>query len=154
MLSKIRFDIYTILIVAMVPTFLVIAWGLTWNHDRIAAKHACENTDTYLTEVSAIADLYTSAGTLQNANTWYDQLEQISPPGPARDLHNSVSSAVTYSMNRNPDLQTSQPAGLYDALPPFQQPVDKGRDKIIERCPELTPLIPDAFPMFFQKGDR
>lgn len=152
MRSKIHFDIYTILIIAIVPTFLAIAWGLTWNHERVAARQACENTEEYLADVSEIASLYENAGTLQDADIWLNQLEAMSPPAPAQDLHDSVISAINYAININPDLDTTQPAAIYETLTPFQQAIDNGRADITERCPEFATMIPEAFPMFFREG--
>jgi hypothetical protein len=152
--SKIRFDIYTILIIAIVPTFLSIAWGLTWNHDRVAAKQACQNTEEYLTEVTEISDLYVNAGTLQNADVWLTRLEAIVPPSPARDLHDSVISSIRYATNVSSELETTQPAAVYEALTPFQQAIDNGRADIIDTCPEFATMIPGAFPMFFREGSQ
>ena len=151
MRNTFRFDIYTILIIAIVPTFLAIAWGLAWNDGRVEAKLACKNTGHYLTEVGDMASLYTSAGTLGNADAWLTRLQAINPSGPARDLHNSVVSAITYGMNINPDLSTTEPAAVYDQLSPFQQAIDKGSQDLVNECPEFGSLLSYAFPMFFKK---
>lgn len=154
MRDKLRFDIYTILMIAMVPTFLAIAWGLTWNHDRVAAKEACTNTEHYLAEVTDIVPIYTNAGTLQNADVWLTRLEEITPPSPARNLHDSVSSSISYGMNIDPELSTTEPAAIYDQLTPFQQAIDNGRQDIVAKCPDTAAMIPEAFPMFFREGNQ
>lgn len=151
MRSIIRLDIYTILIVALVPTFLAIAWGLTWNYERILDKRACDYTGHYLTEVGDMASLYTDAGTLRDADTWLTRLEAINPSSPARDLHESVVSSMSYAMTTNPDLGTTEPAAVYDTLTPFHQAIDKGAQEVIDTCPEFERLLSYAFPMYFRE---
>lgn len=154
MRSTRRLDIYTVLILAMVPTFLAIAWGLTWNYERITARQACERTGEYLLEVSEISDLYISAGTLGNADTWLSQLESTNPPSPARDLHDSIVSAVTYGMSTDAELDTGEPGVAYDTLVPFQTAIDNGRETLTDECPEFAAQVPEAFPMFFREGNE
>lgn len=154
MRSKLRLDIYSILIVALVPAFLAIAWGLTWNHERVIAKQECGNTGEYLADVADIASLYESSGTVQNADVWLTRLDSIVPTRTARNLHDSVLSTIRYAMNATPELDTTQPGAVYEELPPFQQAIDRGRGDIVDQCPEFAALIPEAFPMFFREGNQ
>jgi hypothetical protein len=57
-------------------------------------------------------------------------------------------------MNINPELDTTQPAAIYETLAPFQQAIDNGRADIIDNCPEFATTIPEAFPMFFRQGNQ
>lgn len=151
MRTSFRLDIYTILIVALVPTFLAIAWGLTWNYERILANRECDYTGHYLTEVGDMASLYTDAGTLQNADTWLTRLQAINPSTPTRDLHQAVVNSMSYAMNTNPDLDTTEPGAVYDTLVPFRQTIDKGAQEVIDTCPEFERLLSYAFPMYFRE---
>ena len=151
MRPDVRFDIYTILIIAIVPVFLATAWGLTWNHERMAAQRACEDTEHYLTEAAEVASLFTDAGTLDDADTWIDQLATISPHGHAWDLHQSATRTVEYAMNTQPNLPTDEPGIVYDQIVPFRIAIDNAQEKIVDKCPDLAMLIPDAFPLLFTR---
>ena len=149
MREKFRLDIYTILMVALVPFFLLTAWGLTWNYERVLASRACEDTTSYLKDASRFTSDFTNAGTLQNTGGWVGRMDGLQPPPIAEDLHDALVSTVTYGMNTDPNLGTTQPGVVFDELTPFQNSITEGRDKIIAECPELARAIPDAFPMFF-----
>ncbi len=149
MREKFRLDIYLILIIALVPFFLLTAWGLTWNYERVLANRACEDTTSYLQDASSFVPDFKNAGTLQNAGGWVGRMDGLRPPPIAEDLHDALVSTVTYAMNTDPDLDTARPAVVFDELTPFQNSITEGRDKIIEECPELASALPDAFPMFF-----
>jgi hypothetical protein len=151
MRHAIRFDIYTILMIAIVPFFLATAWGLTWNNERVMARQACEDTESYLVEAAEIASLFTDAGTLDDADTWLDQLATISPHGHAWDLHQSASRTVEYAMNTQPDLGTEVPGIVYERIMPFRIAIDNAQEKIADKCPDLAVMVPDAFPMLFTK---
>lgn len=109
MRESFRLDIYTILMIAIVPVFLFTAWGLTWNHERVAARQACENTERYLTEAADITSLFTNAGTIDDAEPWLDRLDTLGPHGYARDLHQSASRTIEYAINTRPGLETAEP---------------------------------------------
>ena len=151
MREKLHLDIYTVLIIALIPFFLLTAWGLTWNYERVLANRACEDTTNYLEEATALAPEVMNAGTLQNAGGWVGRMAEMRPPPLAEDLHDSIVNTATYATNSDPGLDTTQPAGVFEKLTPFQDPIIEGRDKIIAECPELADAIPDAFPMFFTK---
>lgn len=147
--EKFHLDIYMVLITALIPVFLLNAWGLTQNHERVLANRACEDTTSYLEEASGFAPEFRSAGTLENADGWLSLMRTMRPPQLAEDLHNSIMTTVTYAMNTDPDLDTTQPAGVYVRLTPFRSSIMEARAQILEKCPELAGQIPTAFPMFF-----
>ena len=146
-----QWDIYTMLIVAIVPVFLAVAWGLSWNHERVSAAQACEATKTYLADVSEFASLYTEAGTVDDADQWLSRLETIQPQGHAWEIHDSALSTFEYASMSAPELDTNQPGGIYEEIAPFQSSIDDARANIVDNCPDLEPMLPDAFPMFFKE---
>jgi len=152
MRNRIPFDIYTTLIVAIVPVFLITAWGLTWNHERIAKKEGCENAVAFLTDATALAPAYADAGTLGNSDLWLSQVESITSPGAAKDVRDVVLSSITYGMGTDPELETTGTGEVYETLTPFRQSIDRARDELVEQCPDTATMIPDAFPMFFRTG--
>lgn len=153
MREKFHLDIYTILIIVLIPFFLLTAWGLTWNYERVLASRACKDTTSYLGEAASFAADFTNAGTLQNAGGWVSRMESMRPSPLAENLHDAVVSTVSYAINTDPNLDTTEPAGVFDKLTPFQESITEGRDKIVVKCPELASQIPTAFPMFFTEED-
>lgn len=151
MRDKLQLDIYTMLIIAIVPVFLAVAWGLTWNYERATARQACEDTESYLADAAEAAPLFTGAGVVDDVTEWMSRLETITPKGHADDLHEAATSTVEYAMTTQGDLPTDVPAVLYEEITPFRTSIDEAYDKIAEKCPELLPMIPDAFPMFFTR---
>lgn len=153
MRNRIPFDIYTILIIAIVPVFLATAWGLTWNHERVARKESCASASAFLTDASGLVSVYTNAGSIESSDVWLSQLESLTtPPGAAKDMRDNVLSSMTYAMNTDPTLKTTASGEVYDSLTPFQQSIDKVRTNLVEECPETAMLIPEAFPMFYRTG--
>ena len=148
-----QWDIYTVLMVAIVPVFLAVAWGLTWNHERVAAAQACEDTESYLSETTEAASLFINAGTVGSTDPWLSRMETIQPQGHGWDLHDSVVGAVEYAAAVEPDLDTAEPGVVYDETPFFQDPIDEARATIVEKCPDLEAMLPEAFPMIFKEND-
>lgn len=154
MRNRIPFDIYTILIIAIVPVFLATAWGLTWNHERVAKREMCASAVTYLTDAADLVPTYTSAGNIGDSDFWLSQLESLTTtPGAAKDLRDVVLSSMSYAMTTDPGRETTATGEAYRALTPFQESIDQARTELVETCPETAPLIPDAFPMFFSTGE-
>jgi hypothetical protein len=152
--QRLRLDSYTIIIIALLPSFLLIAAGATWFYERAEARRACSDATEYLADVSDMSASFQSAGTLSNARSWLTSMESLQPPLVARELHDSTVASVTYAISVTPDLDVSAPASVYEAVTPFQDNIDAGRDELIDECPDLALQIPDAFPMFFAKDGQ
>lgn len=148
-----QWDIYTVLMVAIVPVFLAVAWGLAWNHERVAAAQACENTATWLAEVSEAAPLFINAGSVGNADPWLNRMETIQPQGHGGKMHDSAVSAVEYASTVDPDLDTTEPGVISDAAPFFQDSIDEARATIVDECPDLGGMLPEALPMIFKENE-
>lgn len=152
MRHRIPLDIYTILIIAIVPVFLATAGALAWNHGRVEKRELCANAATWLEDVSGFASVYTDSDVLRETTVWVSQVETTGSPGAARDLKDAVLSSMSYAMNTDPNLETTGTGEVYDALSPFQQSLDDARTGLATECPDTAPLVPEAFPMFFREG--
>jgi hypothetical protein len=149
--QRLKLDGYAIIIIALLPSFLLIAAGATWFYDRAEARRACSDATAYLADVSDMSASFQSAGTLSNARPWLTSMESLRPPLVAKDLHDATVASVNYAISVEPDLDVSAPASVYDAVTPFQDSIDAGRADLVDECPDLALQVPDAFPMFFAK---
>ena len=152
MREKFHLDVYNIIIIALIPFVLLVAWGLTWGYERNLHAKQCEAAIPYLEEVAEFSGLYTNASSISDIDSWLDRMEQTSRPEPANDLHNGAMSAATYASSTDLPVDMSAPGGLYDQLTTFKDVLDEGRTTLVNRCPETAPLIDDAFPMYFREG--
>lgn len=151
MREKLHLDVYNVIIIALIPFVLLVAWGLTWGYERNLHARECDEAVTYLEDVADFSSLYTSAGSIDEADQWLEQMQEMSYPAPLADLHNGAVAAFTYASSTSLTVEMDQPAGLYDRLTTFKRVLDEGRDTIVRQCPEVDPLIPGAFPMYFRE---
>jgi hypothetical protein len=147
-------DIYNLIIAALIPFMLLTAWGLTTVHERNERIKHCEEAITYLEDVTDIASVFTTADSLEDADTWLDLIQEISHPAPTKDLHDGAMAAFTYANMVNMDVALDEPGALYDKLSAFQDVLDSGRETLVSRCPETEPMIDDAFPMYFRQENQ
>lgn len=150
MRERLHLDVYNIIIALLVPVILLSAWGITTAYERNERARQCEDALTYLADVTENAPLYTSAGSVDNADDWVDAMDELSVPEPARDLHDAATSALSFAASVNIEADVQQPGDLYDSLSAFQDSLDEGRETLETTCPDTTPLITDAFPMYFR----
>lgn len=151
MREKLRLDVYDIIIIALIPFVLLVAWGLTWGYERNLHARQCEEAIAYLEEVAEFAPLYTNAGSISNTDQWLEQMEAQSTTEPLRDLHNGAISALTWASTTDLEVDTTQPGGLYERLTSFRNVLDDGRETLANRCPDADALVPAAFPMYFRE---
>jgi hypothetical protein len=151
MREKFRLDVYNVIIIALIPFVVLVAWGLTWGYERNLRAQQCEDAITYLEDVTALAPAYLQAPSVDDADSWLQGMQGVSYPEPASDLHNAAVSAFTYASTTNLPVDTSEPGGLYDQLTTFAGVLDEGRETLVTECPETAPLIADAFPMYFRE---
>mgnify|MGYP001197109358 CR=1 FL=1 len=151
MREKLRFDVYNVIIIALIPFVLLVAWGLTWGYERNLHAKQCDDAITYLENVIELAPDYTEAESLDDADDWVEGMQELGYPEPATDLHNGAVSAFTWASTAELPVDPSQPAGLYDALTTFKGVLDDGRETLVDECPDTEPLIAEAFPMYFRE---
>lgn len=154
MREKLRFDVYNVIIIALIPFVLLVAWGLTWGYERNLHAQQCDDAITYLGNVTELAPEYLEAESLDDADRWLEGMQDLGYPEPATDLHNGAVSAFTWASTAELPVDPSQPGGLYDALTTFKDVLDEGRQSLVEQCPATEPLIADAFPMYFRKDGQ
>jgi len=152
--QRIRLDSYTILIIALIPSFLLIAAGATWFYERAEARRACSDAAAYLDEVADLAASFQTVDTIADTGGWINDMNTLRPPAVASALHDAALSTVTYAMTTRPDLDVSAPGVLYREITPFQDSLDTGRSDLVAACPEVETRIPAAFPMFFGNDDQ
>lgn len=151
MREKFRLDVYNIIIIALIPFVLLVAWGLTWGYERNLHARQCEDAIAYLEDVTALAPAYLQAGSVDDADSWLLGMQELSYPAPATDLHNAAVSAFTYASTTDLQVDTGEAGGLYDGLTTFAGILDEGRETLERQCPETAPMIADAFPMYFRE---
>ena len=149
-----RFDVYNVIIIALIPFVLLVAWGLTWTYERNLHAQQCDDALTYLEEAADIAPAYTGATSLSTADDWLESMQALSYPPQANDLHNGAVSAFTYASTAGLDVDLEEPAGLYEQLTTFRNVLDDGRETLIEQCPDTAPLVAEAFPMYFREDSE
>jgi hypothetical protein len=149
MRERLHLDVYNVIIVALVPVILLTAWGLTTAYETNQRREHCAQAITWLEEATEISSLYTTADSLDDAETWSESLQELSRPAPANDLHEGALSTYSYAESINMNVNLQQPGALYDASPAFQDVLDEGRETLVSQCPDTEPLIADAFPMYF-----
>lgn len=154
MRERFRLDAYNVIIVALIPFVLLVAGGLTWGYDRRQQAQACDQSVAYLEDVADIATEYTSAASLDDADAWANDMEDMSVPSPATDLHNAAVAAFAYAAQADLPADPSQPGSLYEELTTFKNILDEGRQTLVEQCPATEPLVSDAFPMYFRKDGQ
>ncbi len=154
MRERFHLDAYNVIIVALIPFVLLVAWGLSRSYDRHLHAQECEQSVEYLENVTDIASEYTSAASLDDADAWAEDMQDMSVPSPANDLQNGAIAAYTYAARADLPADPSQPGSLYDELTTFKDVLDEGRQTLVEQCPATEPLISDAFPMYFRKDGQ
>jgi len=151
MRERFRLDVYNVLIIALIPFVLLVAWGLTWGYERNLRERHCEDSVAYLREVAGFSSLYTNADTLDDADSWLARMQEMSVPAPLNDLHNGAISALTWAATTDLAVDPAQPAGLYERLTTFKGVLDEGRTELATQCPDADALVPAAFPMYFRE---
>lgn len=154
MREKLHLDIYNVIIIALIPFVLLVAWGLTWGYERNLRAEQCNDAITYLENVTELAPEYLDAESLDDADDWFEGMQELDYPEPATDLHNGAVSAFTYASTAELSVDIAQPGGLYDELTTFKSVLDDGRDTLVDQCPDTESLIADAFPMYFREEDQ
>ena len=144
-----RLDAYTIIIIALIPSFMLIAAGATWLYERAEARRACEDAASYLASAAELAPSFRDGGTLADAGPWLAGMEALTPPEVAEALHAAATGTVQYGMAAQPGTDTTSPGAVYEAITPFRDSLDAGRQELVQECPGIAPQVSQAFPMFF-----
>lgn len=149
MLKSIQWDIYTIIIAALIPAVLLGAWGLTtWEDSRIH-KQQCDVAETWLQESALLAPMFQNAGTMEDTTSWISGIEELNSPAAAGTMRHGILESARYNQKYYPDRSTSEPGVLNPKDGLYDRTINKGAENLIEHCPEVEQQLPKAFPMVF-----
>lgn len=153
MMRSIQWDIYTILMVALVPVILLSAWGLhTWDERRLHNRQ-CEVALEWLEESAEIAPQFVQADSMERTFLWRSNFEEINSPAHASMLRDGILRSARYNAEHRPDDATDEPGVLHPQNGLFSREIEGGKNTLTGHCPETAALIPDAFPMVFPRED-
>ncbi|MCO5224858.1 MAG: hypothetical protein M9953_05940 [Thermomicrobiales bacterium] len=151
--TRIRWDTYTLIMVALVPVILLSAWGLTKASEHDLRSRQCAMAEEWLDESRALLPLFYRAGTVQNTTAWVSALEELSSPAAAGRLRWAVLQSTRYAAEYYPDLPTDEVAVLNPTDGLYQRNLTEGARDLINHCPEVASMLPQAFPMVFKEDE-
>ena len=149
MFGRIKWDTYAIIMVAFVPFLLLTAWGLTEWDERSLHSKQCALATTWLEESEEIVPLFTSASTMGRISPWIASFEELDSPRSAAQLRSGILQSANHSSTYYPALTTGIPGVLNPPDGLFERRLLQGAEDLIQHCPEVAPLLPEAFPMIF-----
>lgn len=153
MLKSIDWNIYTILMIALVPAMLLTAWGLdTWDSRRLH-RLQCEVAVEWLEENAEIAPQFSQAMTMNRTALWQSNFEDINAPAAAGILRGGILGSANYTREYFPDQSTDEPGALNPHNGLLARNIEDGIVALVEHCPETEDLLPAAFPMIFHRED-
>lgn len=151
MLKSIQWDIYTIIIVALVPTLLLTAWGIyAWDEHQLHTLQ-CTMAVDWLEESTEMAPQFVQAETMDSTQFWTSSFEQIESPNAAGNLRWGILQSTWYHREHFPDLPTDERGVLNPPNGLFARQIEEGTEDLVEHCPETEDMIPTAFPMVFRE---
>lgn len=151
MLKSVHWDIYTIIMVALVPTLLLSAWGLhAWDNHRLHTLQCTMATD-WLEETADMAPQFVQAETMGRTQFWTSTFEDIESPNAAGNLRWGILQSAQYHEEYFPDLSTADRGVLNPPNGLFARQIEEGTEDLVEHCPETEDMIPTAFPMVFRE---
>jgi hypothetical protein len=150
---SIQWDIYTVIIVALVPVLLLSAWGLTeWDRRQLHTQQ-CIVAREWLQEAESLAPMFGNATTMDGIAGWIAAMEEINVPSRGSQLRRGILSSANYHMEHFPNTRTTSAGVLNPPNGLFAREIDKGRQSLIAHCPETEALLPAAFPMVFAREE-
>jgi hypothetical protein len=148
-LKSIHWDIYTIVIAALVPAVLLTAWGLTeWDEARIRQQQ-CAVAESWLNDSAQLAPMFENAETMDSIATWITDVEEINSPASAGQLRHGILTSARYHAEYYPDESTLRPGVLNPRDGLYERTISEGAENLVQHCPDVEPLLPNAFPMVF-----
>lgn len=153
MLKSVQWDIYTFVIVALVPTLLLAAWGLHAYDSSQLHRRQCEVAVEWLESGADYVEQFEQAGTTGRTQMWISGIEQLDSPNAAGILRTGVLRSAHYHADHIPNLSTSEPGVLNPRNGLFERQIAEGTERLAQHCPETADLIPTAFPMVFREDE-
>lgn len=154
MLKPHRWDIYTIIIVALVPAMLLSAWGLTaWDQRQLHSRQ-CAMAEDWLDSTAAFAGQFEMAGRTGQTQLWITNIENLDFPNAARDLRSGLIRSARYHQEFLPNVSTREPGVLNPVNGLYERQIETGIAALTSHCPETAELIPAAVPMIFREDEQ
>lgn len=153
MIKSIHWDIYTILMVALVPVLLLSAAGLYFYDKNKLHNLQCEMAVEWLETSEQYSAQFVSAGTMGRTELWITTFEEIESPSKAGNLRWGILQSANYNQEHRPDLSTSERGVLNPPNGLFEQQIENGVEDLVKHCPETESMIPGAFPMVFREDE-
>lgn len=151
--KSIDWNIYTILMVALVPALLLAAWGLeTWD-TRQLHQLQCTVAMEWLEESEDLAPQFVQAGSMDQTMLWISSFEEIEAPIAAGDLRWGILESARYHEQHYPDLPTDEPGVLNPPNGLFERQITDGANRLVDHCPETSDELTTAFPMIFREDN-
>jgi hypothetical protein len=149
--KSIHWDVYTIIIAALVPAVLLAAWGLaTWDEARIRDQQ-CRVAESWLNDSAQLAPMFENAGTMDDIANWIIDVEEINSPTSAGQLRHGILTSARYHAEYYPEKSTTEPGVLNPRNGLYERTISEGAENLVEHCPDVEPLLPNAFPMVFRE---
>lgn len=153
MLKFVQWDIYTVLMVALVPAIVLAAWVLqSYDTDQLH-RSQCELAESWLESSREYADQFEQAGTTGRTQLWINSVGELNSPNAASTLRSGILQSARYHAEHLPGLPTDEPGILNPKNGLFERPITEGAQILTEHCPETEDLIPSAFPMIFREDE-
>lgn len=150
MLKSIQWDIYTIVMVALVPAMLLVAGGITWWDDYRLHQVQCELATDWLEQNAVLSDEFENAGTMERTSFWQRQFEEINSPSAAGQLRWGIIQSANYQQEYFPDRETEERGVLNPINGLFSRDIVDGTEDLVEHCPDTEAMLPEAFPMIYR----
>ncbi|MCA9832995.1 MAG: hypothetical protein KC435_03565 [Thermomicrobiales bacterium] len=147
--NGITWDIYTIIIVALIPVILVAAWGMSWWNERELHAEQCSVALEWLQESEDLLPLYERADTMADIDPWINSIDALNSPSSAGTLRWGILQSARYFLAYYPNVRIEENGELNPADGIHSRDIIGGTEQLIDHCPEVAPLLPVAFPMIF-----
>lgn len=153
MLKSIEWNIYNILIVALVPSIMLTAWGLFALDKHNLHTLQCNMASEWLDESEDLSARFQDLDSMGQTTFWLSQFEDIESPNAAGDLRWGIIQSVNYHQENYPDMPTDERGVLNPPNGLFERQIEEGAEDLIDHCPDTEERLPAAFPMVFREGD-
>lgn len=135
--------------VALIPVILVTAWGWSWWNERELHTQQCVVAAEWLQESEDILPVYQRAGNMGAIEPWINSIDALNSPSSAATLRWGILQSARYFLTYYPNVRTQSNGELNPEDGIHSRDIIEGTKQLIEHCPEVTPMLPTAFPMIF-----
>lgn len=149
MFKSIHWDIYTVIIAGLVPAVLLAAWGITEWQETAVHRQQCEVAESWLSDSARLAPRFENADSMNDIAGWIVSIEELNSPASAGQLRHGILTSARYHAEHYPDEQTTVPGVLNPRNGLYERTITEGAADLVQHCPEVEPLLPEAFPMVF-----